>query len=121
MRSKEELESRLGVPVTALSAPHGRWDNRVASRCAEAGYRRLYTSSPWAARRRDDIEIVGRLMVSRSMDSVRLIHWLTMSRTEAAFQHLVQSLKRSLRYTLGNSLYHRLWIRLAGWNGPDDT
>jgi peptidoglycan/xylan/chitin deacetylase (PgdA/CDA1 family) len=121
VRSKQELERRLGVPVQALSAPHGRWDNRVAARCAEAGYRLLYTSSPWAAaRRRGGIEIVGRLMVVRSMDSVRLINWLTMSRREAAFERLVHGLKRSLRYTLGNSLYHRLWTRFAGWNGPID-
>jgi peptidoglycan/xylan/chitin deacetylase (PgdA/CDA1 family) len=122
VRSKEELENRLSVRVEALSAPHGRWDNRVAAACAEAGYRRLYISTPWApARRTDNIEIVGRLMVIRSMNSKRLVNWLTMGRAEAAVHRILHGFKGSLRYALGNSLYHRLWTRFAGWNGPNDA
>lgn len=122
VRSKEELETGLGMKVEALSAPHGRWDRRVALACAKAGYRRLYTSTPWQNPGRvGGLEIVGRLMVIRSMDSARLINWLTMSRTQAGVHRMLHGCKQSLRFALGNRLYHRLWTRFAGWNGADDA
>jgi peptidoglycan/xylan/chitin deacetylase (PgdA/CDA1 family) len=122
VRSKEELENRLGITVPALSAPHGRWNRRVATACAEAGYHRLYISAPWTLRRRvGGVEIVGRLMVTRATDSGRLLHWLTMGRTEAGFQCALQSLKHSVRGVLGDDIYHKLWTRYAGWERPNDA
>lgn len=120
--SKKALEDKLGISVEALSAPHGRWDHRVAAACAAAGYRRLYTSTPWSACRPvDGMEIVGRLMVIRTMDSARLVDWLTMGRASAGAQRALHGCKQSLRYALGNRLYHRLWTRFAGWNRADDA
>jgi peptidoglycan/xylan/chitin deacetylase (PgdA/CDA1 family) len=121
VRSREELQNKLGIPVESLSAPHGRWNRRVALVCAEAGYRRLYTSSPWAmAYRLGELEIMGRLMVTRSMDSARLARWLTMGRLQAGVYRGTHVLKQSVRHVLGNDLYHRLWTRFAGWDGPND-
>ncbi len=121
VHSKEVLENGLGVSVESLSAPHGRWNRRVAAACAEGGYRRLYISTPWTTQRFvEGIEVVGRLMVIRSMDSARLVNWLTMGRAEAGMHRVLHGLKRSVRYTLGNRLYHRLWTRFAGWDGSND-
>jgi len=36
-QSKQSIEDRLGTRVEALSAPHGRWNRRVASECVRAG------------------------------------------------------------------------------------
>lgn len=121
-RCKETLEERLGIPVTALSAPHGRWDRRVARASAGVGYRQIYTSTPWIARREmEQVEIIGRLVVQQSMDRAYLLRWLTMGRTRAGFGRVRHGLKQSAQRILGNKIYYQLWVRFSGWNGPDDT
>lgn len=116
--SRNELENKLGVSVAALSAPHGRWNRRVALACAQAGYRRLYTSTPWALTPKlGDMDILGRLMVIRSMNEIRLFNWLTMGRARAGMIQAGYAFKQSLRYVLGNTLYHRLWVTFAGSDG----
>jgi peptidoglycan/xylan/chitin deacetylase (PgdA/CDA1 family) len=122
VRSRDVLEDHLGAPVTALSAPHGRWDRRVLKACAAAGYVQLFDSSPWPRRRkRDRMEVVGRLVSVQSLDSARLIHWLTMNRLEAGLRRWQHAAKRSVQSLLGDRLYYRLWARLSGWNGPEDA
>ena len=121
-RSREVLQERTGAPVTALSAPHGRWDRRVVRACAAAGYRQLYTSSPWSSRRTlSDVELIGRLIAVQSMDTTRLLRWLTMGRVEAGLHRAQHALKQSARFLLGNKLYYQLWARFSGWNGGDDA
>jgi len=119
---REVLEDRLGTPVHALSAPHGRWNRRVLRACAVAGYHQLFNSSPWPARRKlDEMEVVGRLIANQSLDSARLLHWLTMGRIEAAFRHARYAAKRSVQYLMGDKLYYHLWARFSGWKGRDDA
>jgi|SRR5262249_36435878 len=121
-RSREVLQERTGAPVTALSAPHGRWDRRVVQACGAAGYRQLYTSSPWSsAQTLYGVELIGRLIAVQSMDATRLLHWLTMGRTEAGLHRTQHALKQSARFLLGNKLYYQLWARFSGWNGRDDA
>src|SRR5215831_2716923 len=121
-RSREVLQERTGAPVTALSAPHGRWDRRVARACAAAGYRQLYTSSPWSSRRTlDSVELIGRLIAVQSMDATRLLRWLTMGRAEAGLHRTQYALKQSARFLVGDKLYYQWWTRFSGWNGGDDA
>lgn len=121
-RSRETLEQQLGVAVQALSAPHGRWDRRVLRACADAGYRRLYTSDPWSpSRTLEQVDLVGRLIMVQSMDASRLTNWLAMGRTQAALYRTEYALKRSAQRLLGSKIYYRLWTRFSGWAGPDDT
>lgn len=120
-RSKETIEDRLSAPVNALSAPHGRWNQRVARVCEETGYKQLYTSNPWASRRSvQHVEVIGRLVVVQSMNTERLLRWLTMGSAEAALHRTRQNLKDSARYVLGDKLYYQVWSRFSRWNGPDD-
>lgn len=122
VRCREVLEDRLGTPAHALSAPHGRWNRRVVKACAVAGYHQLFDSSPWPARREvGELEVVGRLIAVQSLDSARLLHWLTMGRTEAGFRQARHAAKRSIRYLMGDRLYYQMWARFSGWNGPDDA
>jgi len=122
VRTREVVEGRLGIPVTALSAPHGRWNRRVLKACAQAGYRQLFDSDPWPARRRlDDMEVVGRLIAVQSLDRQRLLQWLTMRPIEAGFRRSKHAVKRCARSLLGDKLYYQLWARFSGWNGPDDA
>jgi peptidoglycan/xylan/chitin deacetylase (PgdA/CDA1 family) len=120
VRSKGMIEDRLGVPVNALSAPHGRWSYRVLRACEEAGYRRLYTSDPWSRRRVQQIDLIGRLIAVQSLDTVRLWRWLNMGRTATALHRGLQNLKGAARHLLGDKLYYQLWSRFSKWNGPDD-
>lgn len=121
-RSREVLEDRLSVPVTALSAPHGRWDRRVLKACAEAGYRQLFDSDPWPARRKlEEMEVAGRLIAVQSLDRQRLLQWLTMKPVEAGMRRTKHAIKRSARSLLGDKVYYHLWARFSGWNGPDDA
>jgi peptidoglycan/xylan/chitin deacetylase (PgdA/CDA1 family) len=119
-RAKETVEDRLGAAVSALSAPHGRWDGRVLRACAEAGYQQLYTSNPWSHRRTGQVEVIGRLIVVQSLNVERLGRWLTMGRTEAALHRAKQNLKDSARHVLGDKLYYQMWSRFSGFTGPDD-
>jgi peptidoglycan/xylan/chitin deacetylase (PgdA/CDA1 family) len=119
--SKEMIEDRVGVPVRALSAPHGRWDSRVARACEDAGYRELYTSNPWVSRRNGkNLAVLGRLVATQSMDTDHLLRWLTMGSAEAARHRFKQNLKDSARYLLGDRLYYRMWSRFSKWSGPED-
>jgi peptidoglycan/xylan/chitin deacetylase (PgdA/CDA1 family) len=119
--SKEMIEDRVGVPVRALSAPHGRWDSRVARACEDAGYRELYTSNPWVSRRNGkNLAVMGRLVATQSMDADYLLRWLTMGSAEAARHRFKQNLKDSARYLLGDRLYYRMWSRFSKWSGPED-
>ena len=122
VRPREVLEDRLGISVTALSAPHGRWDRRVLKACAEAGYQQLYDSDPWPARRNSDqMEVIGRLIAVQSLDKQRLLRWLTMRPIEAGVRRTRHAIKRSARSLLGDRVYYQLWARFTGWNGPDDA
>jgi peptidoglycan/xylan/chitin deacetylase (PgdA/CDA1 family) len=120
-RSKAELENRLGILVEGISAPHGRWNHQVAAACAAAGYQQLYTSTPWAGPGKvEGLEIIGRLIVTQSMDSASLANWLAMGHTRAGLYRARHALKQSLKLMLGDSLYHRMWTRYSGWEGPAD-
>lgn len=123
--SKEMVEDRLGIAVRSLSAPHGRWDRRVVKACEDAGYRELYTSNPWISRRNQErlhpsVAVVGRLGAVQSLNVDRLLHWLTMGSTEAAFHRIKQNLKDTSRYLLGDKIYYRMWSRFSKWSGPED-
>jgi len=121
-RPRQVIEQRLGTKVEALSVPHGRWNRRVVKACAEEGYRRLYTSSPWTSRHAvNRVEIIGRLVMLRSMDAIQLSRWLSMSRAEAGLRRTGHAVKESARRILGSKLYYQLWARFSAWNGPEDT
>jgi peptidoglycan/xylan/chitin deacetylase (PgdA/CDA1 family) len=44
LRSRRELESRLGVEITEFAYPDGQFDERVVDAVAEAGYARAYSA-----------------------------------------------------------------------------
>ena len=119
LRSKATLEDRLGHPVTALSAPHGKWNRNVARMCAETGYLQLFTSNPWQRRREAGVELIGRFMVRRSTGSDGLYRWLTMGPAETCLRRAQYGFKHSVQFVLGNRLYHKLWTRFSGWRETD--
>jgi hypothetical protein len=118
--SKLEIENRLGRPVTSLSAPGGRWDERVVELCAQAGYETLFHSNPWApARRINGVWVSGRLMVTRKMRGIDLLRFVNAGRIDRLRQRAKFAAKRSVRKALGEDFYHALWCRLARFR-PND-
>ena len=111
--SKEELEQRLGMGVDAVSIPFGRWDQRVLRACAEAGYKRVYTSDPSPARWFSQVEVVGRFMVRRSttleqLDAVAAGDHNALRRMQATHH-----CKLAVRAVIGERRYFHLWSILA--------
>lgn len=119
-RSKLTLEDRLGIAAEDVSFPHGRWDRSVLGLCAELGYRRVYTSNPWVpCRKQDGVELLGRLMMRRTICAAEFRRLLTLGRTGRAIRHAEYKAKEVLRRILGDRTYHRLWGLMAGRYDPD--
>ncbi len=114
--SRLEIESQLGKPVNEISIPYGRYNRHVLEECARAGYSRVYTSDPWDAAKSFGIRVCGRTMVSRSMGTKDLHSILHASGKRKAATWLRQNLKRCVRSAIGESMYHRLWCQLTGYN-----
>ena len=114
--SKQSLEDNLGTAVEEISVPGGRWDRRVLQACAAAGYRRVYVSDPWVEAEIGGIEVVGRFMVRRTTTITELERIVSRDRSALRKLRLRSQLREGLVGVLGDSLYHRLWCRLTGYN-----
>lgn len=116
MRSKRELEDRLGIAVDSLSMPGGRWDMRVLEQAARAGYQFVFHSNPWAARARvDGLYLQGRLMVTGQMTRSNLQTLMNSSPAQKAFFQVRYRVKEGIRAAMGDKLYHRLWCWKANF------
>lgn len=112
-RSKLELEDRLGINVTEISTPGGRWNADVLRACASAGYQRIFTSDPWKnIRHESGIHALGRWMVSRGMDA-DTISRIVGGHGSFARLRVQQVVKAAARSVLGDRRYQELWRLLA--------
>jgi peptidoglycan/xylan/chitin deacetylase (PgdA/CDA1 family) len=112
-RPKRTLEDGLGVAVDALSFPGGRWNARVLEACARIGYRRVYASQPCLQRRREGVELRGRLMVRRTTE-VRHLEELFRGSSFAMLRLRARNaLGETAKFLFGDRAYLRLWRILA--------
>jgi peptidoglycan/xylan/chitin deacetylase (PgdA/CDA1 family) len=119
VRSKQTLEDRLQVKVEAISMPHGRWNPKVLEACARAGYARIFTSDPWIKPHiREGVLLAGRLVMNRTLSDHDLQLLLQEDRGAMLRLRLKQDAKKSMKCVLGDRLYHRIWCRFSGWDGP---
>ena len=114
--SKQSLEDNLGSTVEETSVPGGRWNRRVIEACAAAGYRRVYVSDPWIETEISGVEVIGRFMVRRTTTIIELEKIVTKNGSALRKLRLRSQLREGLVGVLGDSLYHRLWCRLTGYN-----
>jgi peptidoglycan/xylan/chitin deacetylase (PgdA/CDA1 family) len=113
-RSRKSLEDMLGLGVTAVSVPYGRWDSRVLRACLTSGYSQVYTSDPWlSAARRQGVMVTGRLTLRNSMDAAQLQHLLTAKGLAKARLQAPFRMKQALKLCIGDRLYHRVWHAFA--------
>jgi peptidoglycan/xylan/chitin deacetylase (PgdA/CDA1 family) len=114
--SKQSLENNLGTAVEEISVPGGRWDRRVIQACAAAGYRRVFVSDPWVETEISGVEVIGRFMVRRTTNIYELKKIVEKGAGILLKLRLRAQLRQGLVVLLGDSLYHRLWCRLTGYN-----
>ena len=106
--ARKQLEDKLGDPVTSLSFPGGRFDQRILHRCFEAGYTHLYTSAPRAESIPSD-QIIGRLNVRQNFSAA----WMRAlfsdgGRTLRKLQR-EDRIKTRMKKLLGDRMYAGLW------------
>lgn len=115
--SKQEIEDRLGFEVDSISAPGGRWDERVLDVCVRAGYKFFFHSNPWVpVSVRKGIRLQGRHMVMSRMDSPQLQYLIQMRGLERRYCRARYATKERVRLMLGDQLYHKLWCWVANWS-----
>lgn len=114
--SRQSLEDTLGSAIEEISVPGGRWDSRVVQACAAAGYRRVYVSDPWVETEISSVKVIGRFMVRRTTTIEDLEKIVERDRDALRKLKLRSQLRQGLVGLLGDSLYHRLWCRLTGYN-----
>ncbi len=120
---RETLEDRLGVPVDALSLPHGRWNPRVLSRCQELGYKRVFGSYPWFGRRERSrypgLELIGRCNIVRDTSDEAFARMLQQGIDRQWLPRIRGTISAALRNSLGDRAYHRLWCLFARRDAAD--
>jgi hypothetical protein len=114
------LEDKLGTSITSMSLPGGRYNRRVVSACAEAGYTQVYTSVP----RAESVPLgstIGRLNIRGDMQ----LEWISNlfqpgSRALSSLSRQYQ-MKAAAKGLLGDRLYERLWARLNRMEPDSDA
>ena len=114
--ARELLEDKLGAQVEEISVPGGRWDQRVLSACARAGYKRVYVSEPWLNADTCGLEVVGRFMVRRTTTLLELRKMIQRDKRALWSLKMRSQLRQGVVNVVGDDLYHRLWCRLTGYN-----
>jgi glycosyltransferase involved in cell wall biosynthesis len=113
-RSKETLEDILGIGVDTMSLPHGRWNRQVLEACAQAGYKKVYTSDPSViSQPKEGVVLVARRTMTCNVSSSRLEAVLSGQTKAIDKSEVVGRLKSAARRIIGERFYHRLWCAIA--------
>jgi len=106
--SRKLLEDKLGIAVTTMSFPGGRYNGRVLAACQEAGYTRVYTSEP---RLETTVSAftVGRVNVSSHRSADWIFGLLQLRSRELINLQRQYHIKTTARTILGDRLYDKLW------------
>ena len=108
------LEDALGIPVAAISFPHGRWNDRVLKMCAALGYQDVYNSEPHTGSVfRFGVRLTGRTMMTRALSATTFETLLASRQTARPGAKLKAAAKTMLRAAIGETRYRKLW-RMAG-------
>lgn len=113
--AKNDLEDRIGRPVTEMSLPGGRYDDRVLRFIAKAGYRKVYSSDPFSQRPvTGSLELEGRVMVRRDTSAFHLQGLARRTTLARAVVHAESMARSGLRTMLGTNKYHAVWSKASG-------
>lgn len=118
-KAKSLLEDKLGISITTMSLPGGRYNRRVLAACREAGYTQVYTSVP-----RTECEplgfTVGRLNVRGDWSREWIRNVLQPGSRELSTLERQYRIKAIAKTVVGDRLYEKLWA-LLNRKGPDGS
>ena len=109
--AKQTLEDNLGIPITTMSLPGGRFNQRVLAACRDTGYTHIYTSVP----RAEPVpvgELIGRLNIRSDMSRdwiSSVFHQDGRTLSSLATRYRWKTAAQSM---MGDRLYQRLWALL---------
>jgi peptidoglycan/xylan/chitin deacetylase (PgdA/CDA1 family) len=114
-RSKSEIEDHVGVEVTLFAPPGGRLNLQVTAIARELGYAGICSSRPgtWSG---NDFH-VPRMAILSSTSSARFVKWVTGAPLEMLRSTGRYEITRTLKKTLGNTVYDRVRGYLVGKSG----
>jgi peptidoglycan/xylan/chitin deacetylase (PgdA/CDA1 family) len=106
--SRSVLEDKLGIRVSTMSLPGGRYNQRVLAACREAGYTKVYTSVPRMEVVATEFT-VGRVNIDSNMTVDYIARLLQprsgeLSRLQGRYRK-----KEATKKVLGDWLYEKLW------------
>jgi len=107
--ARHALEDKLGSPVTTMSLPGGRFNDRVLRACEAAGYLTVFTSVPRAEPAASHSLTLGRLNIRGDMTSASIRTFLEPRNPALRKLGRQYRLKQSAQSVLGDDLYARLW------------
>ncbi len=102
------LEEKLGVAVTSMSLPGGRYNSKVLAACREAGYTHVYTSVPQAERLPLG-ETIGRLNIRGDMTLAGIGDLFAKDSSALAGMTRQYRIKEAGKKLLGDKAYAKLW------------
>ena len=110
-RARAMLQDRLGLSITSISLPGGRFDKRVLAACRRHGYTQIFTSIP-RVEALPSTEIVGRLNLRSDarrewLESVLASPTGPIRRIERQYR-----LKTIAQRIMGDTLYAKVWARV---------
>lgn len=106
--ARQTLEDNLGVPITTMSLPGGRFNQRVIAACQDAGYSQIFTSIPQA----ESLPLgalVGRINVRGDTNLAWITSLLQPESKLLAGMERQYRRKAALKNLLGDQLYAQLW------------
>lgn len=114
------LEDKLGITITTMSLPGGRFDQRVLSACRATGYTHVYSSIPRAEKPALPF-LVGRLntLSSAGVDSIARL--LDAHSGALASLERKERWKMALKKTMGDRLYGILWAAVNRQENNEDS
>lgn len=109
--SRTMLEDKLGMPITTMSLPGGRYNQRVLAACHEAGYTQIYASIPRTEPAVPGLT-VGRLNILNNMG----LDWIAdlFDSDKSALPRLgrIYQVKTLAQSLMGDRIYEKLWALL---------
>lgn len=112
--SKEKIEHELQTEVTALSFPHGSFNEAVIKIAAEAGYKTLCTSEPGCNpinAFRSAPAILGRFAVTSRFGMDQFLRCAECEKWEIRRQRAIKETKNIAKRIMGIESYRRLYRR----------
>lgn len=106
------LEDKLGIPITTMSLPGGRYNRRVLAACAEAGYTQVYSSIPKISSSTAPGSLLGRLNIRGDMRDAWIAGLFEPDSRVLAGLERQDRIKSAAKALLGDTLYARLWALL---------